>query len=107
MFNLGGWGEVLIIAVTALIVLKPEDLPKVMHQLGRWMLSLRRLKYQLQTHYLDALYATEREDVQRQVRENQAREAQERMHPDKELQEIAQPSRQSTTRNSPSSHDAF
>lgn len=34
MFRLG-WSEILVIAVAALVFLKPEDLPKLMRKIGR------------------------------------------------------------------------
>ncbi len=36
-----GWSELLLIALVALIVMGPEDLPKVMHTLGTWMHKIR------------------------------------------------------------------
>lgn len=42
MFDLLGWGELILILVVALIVVGPHDLPKVLYTLGRWMHSLKK-----------------------------------------------------------------
>jgi Sec-independent protein translocase protein TatA len=35
-------GEILMLALVAIIFLKPEDLPRVMRQLGVWTVTARR-----------------------------------------------------------------
>jgi Sec-independent protein translocase protein TatA len=35
-------GEILMLALVAIISLKPEDLPRVMRQLGVWTVTVRR-----------------------------------------------------------------
>jgi Sec-independent protein translocase protein TatA len=35
-------GEILMLALVAIIFLKPEDLPRVMRQLGVWTVTVRR-----------------------------------------------------------------
>lgn len=42
MFDLLGWGELILILVIALVVIGPHDLPKVLYTLGRWMHSLKQ-----------------------------------------------------------------
>ena len=37
-----GWTELLVIAVLAIVVIGPKDLPRVMRQAGRWMGAARR-----------------------------------------------------------------
>lgn len=41
MFDIG-WAELFLIAVVALVVLGPNELPVVMRKLGRWAGALRR-----------------------------------------------------------------
>lgn len=48
MFDLGRWGEILIIVIVALVVVGPKDLPKVLRWIGLWVGRLRRYMYLLQ-----------------------------------------------------------
>ena len=54
MFNLGA-GELLIIAVLALIVLGPERIPSAMRQMGRVMGEVRRVSTGFQAELRSAL----------------------------------------------------
>lgn len=38
-----GWGEVLVIAITIIIFIKPQDLPATMRQIGRAVGGIRRM----------------------------------------------------------------
>jgi sec-independent protein translocase protein TatB len=40
MFDIG-WMEMLVIAVVAIVVIGPKDLPKVLHTVGQWMSRAR------------------------------------------------------------------
>ena len=40
MFDIG-WMEMLVIAVVAILVIGPKDLPKVLHTVGQWMARAR------------------------------------------------------------------
>lgn len=54
MLNLGT-GELLLIALVALIVLGPSKLPEAARQVGHWMGELRRLSSGFQSELRDAL----------------------------------------------------
>ncbi|MGL6188313.1 MAG: Sec-independent protein translocase protein TatB [Holosporales bacterium] len=41
MMDLLGWGEWLVIAILALIIVGPKDLPRLFFILGRWIRRLR------------------------------------------------------------------
>lgn len=56
MFNIGG-GELLVIALIALIVLGPERLPGAARQIGKTLGELRRLSSGFQAELRDALDA--------------------------------------------------
>jgi sec-independent protein translocase protein TatB len=43
MFSLGTWGEVLIIALVALVLLGPKELPVLLRALGRWVQKFRHV----------------------------------------------------------------
>ncbi len=53
MFSMGTWGEILIIAVIALIVIGPKDLPYALKQLGKWVRKLRLMQQELQSSFND------------------------------------------------------
>ncbi|NOZ50883.1 MAG: twin-arginine translocase subunit TatB, partial [Chloroflexi bacterium] len=54
MFNIG-FGEILFIAVLALIFIGPERLPKVLRQLGGYTYKLRQVISELSRQYQDEL----------------------------------------------------
>src|SRR5215471_9691349 len=54
MFNVGG-GEILVIALVALIVLGPQKLPEAMRTVGRVIGELRRISSGFQQEMQDAL----------------------------------------------------
>lgn len=41
MFNIGG-GELILVALAALLLIKPKNLPQVATTLGRWYAQLRQ-----------------------------------------------------------------
>jgi len=43
MFDLGSLGEILIIAIAALILLGPKEIPQVLRVCGRWTQKIRNL----------------------------------------------------------------
>lgn len=61
MFNVGG-GEVLVIALIALIVLGPQRLPDAARQVGKAMGELRRLSSGFQDELKTAFEESERSD---------------------------------------------
>ncbi len=54
MFNIG-FGEILFIAVLALIFIGPERLPQVLRQLGEYTYQLRQIMTELTQQYEDEL----------------------------------------------------
>lgn len=55
MFDLGSWGEILIIVVAALVLLGPKELPKVLRTLGRILHHVRRMTRDVRqtfSHYI-------------------------------------------------------
>ena len=43
MLDMGSWGEILIIAVAALVLLGPKELPVILRTLGRWVYKMRSI----------------------------------------------------------------
>lgn len=58
-----GWTELAIVAVIALMVIGPKDLPKVLRTLGQWTRRLRGLAREFQGHIDDVIRDSELEDV--------------------------------------------
>ena len=58
MFNFGFGGEILIIAIAALILIGPKELPEVLRACGRWLFRLKCMNNQFQ-QYIDSLIHAE------------------------------------------------
>jgi len=58
-----GWTELAIIAVIALMVIGPKDLPKVLRTMGQWTRRLRGLAREFQGHIDDVIRDSDLEDV--------------------------------------------
>lgn len=52
MFSVG-WPEFTIVLIVALIVIGPRDLPKTLHQIGKWVGAARRMSREFQRHVDD------------------------------------------------------
>ena len=49
MFDIG-WDELLLIALVALVVIGPKDLPAVLRTLGAWVAKARNLAGEFRSH---------------------------------------------------------
>ncbi|MQX35573.1 Sec-independent protein translocase protein TatB [Roseospira navarrensis] len=58
-----GWTELAIVAVIALMVIGPKDLPKVLRTLGQWTRRLRGLAREFQGHIDEVIRDAELDDV--------------------------------------------
>lgn len=54
MFNIGG-GELILVALAALLLIKPENLPNVATTLGRWHARLRQGIAEIKSNIQDTL----------------------------------------------------
>ncbi len=68
MFDIG-WTELLVIAVVAIVVIGPKDLPRVMRMVGQWTGRLKRMGREFQGQFNEALREAELEDVRKDVTE--------------------------------------
>ncbi len=69
MFDFGiGASELMIIAVVALIVVGPRELPKVLRAVGRFVNQLRGMAGEFQKHLDAAMRESGIEDVKKDVR---------------------------------------
>ena len=58
-----GWTELLIIAIVAIIVVGPKDLPRMLRSLGRTAGQLRRTANEFREQFDDALRESELEEL--------------------------------------------
>ena len=61
-----GWSELLIIAVVAIIVIGPKDLPRVLRNLGRAVGAVRRTAGEFRAQFEDAVRESELDELQRE-----------------------------------------
>ncbi|GEO82783.1 Sec-independent protein translocase protein TatB [Pararhodospirillum oryzae] len=68
MFDIG-WSEIALVAVLALVVIGPKDLPKVLRTLGRWVRRLRLMGAEMQRQVDDLMRDSGLDEVRDQVRQ--------------------------------------
>lgn len=66
MFDLG-WTEILLIAVVAIVVIGPKDLPRAMRTVGQWTTRVKRMAGDFQRQFNEAVREAELEDVKNEV----------------------------------------
>jgi sec-independent protein translocase protein TatB len=66
MFDIG-WGKLVIIAVIALVVIGPKELPAVLRTLGQWMTKIRRMAAEFQGQFQEAMREAEMADLKKHV----------------------------------------
>jgi len=66
MFDIG-WSELLVIAVVAIIVIGPRDLPKLMRSIGHYAGKLRRAAAEFQRQFEEAMREAEVEEVKKAI----------------------------------------
>ena len=64
MFDIG-WSELLDIAVVALIVIGPKELPTVLRTVGQWTTKIRRMAGEFQSQFQEALREAEMADLKK------------------------------------------
>lgn len=66
MFDLA-WGEILIIAVVAILVVGPKDLPRLMKGIGEWVGKARRMAAHFQSGVDEMIRQAELEDLRKDL----------------------------------------
>src|SRR5579864_3393614 len=61
------WSEIALIAVVALVVIGPKDLPRVMRTVGFWVGRARSIAREFQSSLDQMIRESELEDVRKQV----------------------------------------
>lgn len=74
MFNFGTWGEILIIAITALIVIGPKDIPKTLKMIGRWVYKIRNFSQQVRGYVDELTFQAQRDDIMSKDRDSKSEE---------------------------------
>lgn len=65
MFDIG-WSELLVIAIVALVVIGPKDLPHAFRTAGQWMAKARAMAREFQTHVDDLMRESQVDDLKRE-----------------------------------------
>ncbi len=68
MFDIG-WTELMVIAVVAIVVIGPKDLPRVMRTVGKWTGKMKRMAREFQGQFNEALREAELDSVRKDVEE--------------------------------------
>lgn len=66
MFDIG-WTEIMVIAVVALVVIGPKDLPKAIYTLGKWVRKARGVAREFQHHIDDMMREAELDELRQQA----------------------------------------
>jgi sec-independent protein translocase protein TatB len=66
MFDLG-WSKLVLIAVVALIVIGPKELPAVLRTVGQWMAKIRRMAAEFQGQFQEAMREAEMADLKQHI----------------------------------------
>ena len=66
MFDVG-WAEILVIVAVAVMVIGPQDIPKVMYGIGRFMRRLQYVRFAVSQQFDDILKAGDIEELRRGV----------------------------------------
>src|SRR5690349_12486888 len=66
MFEIG-WSELLVIAVVAIVVIGPKDLPKALRAVGQWTGKMKRMAREFQGQLNEALREAELDTIKKDV----------------------------------------
>jgi sec-independent protein translocase protein TatB len=62
-----GWSELLVVAVVAIVVVGPKDLPRLMRAFGHYAGKLRRTAADFQRQFNEAMAESEAEEVRKNI----------------------------------------
>jgi sec-independent protein translocase protein TatB len=71
MFDVG-FDEMLLIAIVAIVVIGPKDLPNALRTVGRWMAKVRRVSGHFRSGIETMIREAELEDMEKKWREQNA-----------------------------------
>jgi sec-independent protein translocase protein TatB len=61
------WTEYAVIAIVALIVIGPKELPAVLRAIGQWTTKIRRMAAEFQSQFQEALREAEMADLKKEI----------------------------------------
>jgi sec-independent protein translocase protein TatB len=64
-----GWTEMLVIAVVAIVIIGPKDLPRTLRTVGRWIGKARGMAREFQNSLDDIARDTELDELKKQITE--------------------------------------
>jgi len=68
MFDIG-WSELVVIAIVALVVIGPKDLPQAFRVAGQWMAKARLMAHEFQSHIDEMMRQADVDDMKREFRD--------------------------------------
>lgn len=68
MFDIG-WSELFVIAIVALIVIGPKDLPQAFRMVGQWVARARAMAREFQGHFDELMRETQVDEMKREFQE--------------------------------------
>ena len=74
MFDLGSWGEFLIIAIAALVLIGPKEMPGLLRTLGRWIYKAKKAFHSFRKTYDIYLQEGEIEEYIKETNQSVVRE---------------------------------
>lgn len=80
-----GWSEMAVIAILALLVIGPKDLPRVMKTVGQWVRKARSVTREFQSSVDEMIREADLEDARKAVRSAKT------MNPEKLLSDTVDP----------------
>ncbi len=66
MFDIG-WTEMMVLAVIAVVVVGPKDLPKIIRTVGKWVGKARSMAREFQSSLDDIAKEAELDDIKKQI----------------------------------------
>lgn len=68
MFDIG-WSELFVIAIVALVVIGPKDLPHAFRMVGQWVAKARAMAREFQGHVDELMRETQVDEMKREFQE--------------------------------------
>jgi sec-independent protein translocase protein TatB len=62
-----GWSELLVVAIVAIVVVGPKDLPKLMRTFGIYVGKVRRMAADFQRQFKEAMAESEADEVRKNI----------------------------------------
>ena len=78
MFDLGTWGEFIIIIVAALVLIGPKDMPNLVKSIARMIYKVRKTINGFRGGFDEIMYEVEREEIIAATTDNDKKDARKR-----------------------------